>query len=165
MFWWILLLIFVIFIIIILLLMPIVCQLSFQLNDKIDLEINWSLGFIPFYSKQYQILLSDLLEDHIQPFLTNKKSNRLHLIKRIKIKQFKWHSSIGFDDADQTAIGSTLLLTLKSMIIKSVITFFNEPNDLQYNVRPEYNDYGLKTDCRCIFSLKLGQAIIMKFKR
>ncbi|WP_440896107.1 DUF2953 domain-containing protein [Amphibacillus sp. Q70] len=165
MLWLSILIIFLVIIGVILFFSPLICQVSLEINEEINLEITCKLGFIPVYSREYRFLITDFFDDYIQPFLLKKKNKSPKFSKKIKLKQLNWNSTIGLEHANQTAISVSLLMTLKSIVMRALSSYFNQPQDIHYQVNPNYNQYGFETYCQCMFSIKLGQAIYMKFKR
>lgn len=165
MMWLSILIIFLVIISVILLFLPLVCQFSLEISEEINLEFTCKLGFIPVYSREYHFLITDFFDDYIQPFLLKKNNKSPKYIKKIKLKKLNWNSTIGLEHADQTALSVSLLMTLKSIVARALSSYLNQPQDIHYQVDPDYHQYGFETYCQCMFSIKLGQAIYMKFKR
>lgn len=125
----------------------------------------WKFGFITVYSRTYQLTVEDLYNQYIQPILTGKTKGKKSEFKKIKLIELNWQSSIGLERADLTAIGVSLLWALKSLIVEVLHLYIHSFDATQYHVVPNYHEVEFKTKGSCIFSLNLGQAIYIKFKR
>lgn len=165
MFWLILIVILILLIGFISLFLPLVCQLAIQVSDEIHLELTFRLVNFSIYSKTDQLTFDSLIDDHIQPMLSKKNASKFNQLKIIKLQQFKWHSIIGLEHADETAMSVSGLLMLKGLISQIIFQILNDPKVFHYQVHPNYNELTFQSDCQCIFSLRLWQAIYMKIKR
>lgn len=165
MFWLILIVILILLIIFISLFLPLTCQLTIQVSDEIHLELTLKLANFSIFSKTDQLRFDSLVDDHLQPMLSKKTSNKFNRLKIIRLQQFKWHSIIGLEHAHETAMSVSALLMLKGLVSQIIFQFLNAPKSFHYQVQPNYNELTFQSDCQCIFSLRLWQAIYMKIKR
>ena len=150
------------------LLLPLKVRLNVRVDQEIIFELRCELFSIPIYSKTDHISYSDFFDDYIQPFIMDKKHKnhkKTKQLRRIKLTQLKWHSTIGLDDASETALSVSGLMMIKGVVIQIIGRYLNHPDDFAYHVTPDFDQFGFKSDCQCMFSIRLGQAIRMKLKR
>ncbi|MBU5593677.1 hypothetical protein KQI76_00700 [Amphibacillus sp. MSJ-3] len=164
MLWLSIIVIFLVIVSILLFFIPLIFQCSLQIDEEINLDLKCKLGFIPIYSKEYRFLISEFFDDYIQPYLVKKNQRSPVIIKKIKLKQFNWSSKIGFEYANATALSMSLLMIIKSIMAQMLISYYDQPLNISYHVNPDYHQPGFETDCQCIFSIKVGQAIYVKLK-
>lgn len=89
----------------------------------------------------------------------------LSQMQQIKCQRLNWLTTIGLDQADHTAMSVGLLISCKSLIITGVSEWFDSVNHVNYMVKPIYNHAMFHSHCQCMFSMRLGHAISMYFKR
>lgn len=165
MLWLILIVLLILLIGFISLFLPLACQLAIQVSDEIHLDLTIKLANFSIYSKTNQLSFDSLIDDHLQPMLSKKTSSKFNRLKIIKLQQFKWDSIIGLEQAHETAMFVSGLLMLKGLVSQIIFQSLNDPKVFHYQVQPNYNELTFHSDCQCIFSLKLWQAIYMKIKR
>ncbi|MED1561494.1 hypothetical protein AJ85_04290 [Alkalihalobacillus alcalophilus ATCC 27647 = CGMCC 1.3604] len=81
-------------------------------------------------------------------------------MKKVKVKKLEWHSQVGVDDAVLTAQLAGALWTLKGVVIGFVSNFFTLVHYPRIQVDPIYQGMMTKTNFSCMFSFRIGQAII-----
>lgn len=77
------------------------------------------------------------------------------LLRFMMIKKISWHTSLGLDDAYNTAISTGVLWALKGGII-SILSSHSSLNGLVLDVVPDYTQIGLESNFKCIFTLRLA---------
>lgn len=145
--------------------LPLTCQLSLKVGDQIDVELSVKLVNFSVYRKTDQISYDSFIEDHLEQMLTKKSLEKPNWLKTIKLVKFNWSTKIGLEHADETVLSVSSLLIIKGMITKVIFQLLNQPKVFDYLVQPNFEQLMFQSDCQCIFSLKLWQAIYMKFKR
>lgn len=165
MFWLILIAFIFLCVIISSLFFPLTCQLSLQISDQIDVEMFVKFVNLSVYTKTERISYESLLEDYLTPMLTKKSSPKPKWLKTLRLIEFKWSTKIGLEYADQTALSVSSLMMVKGLITQVIFQLLNQPKAFNYLVQPNYEQLMFQSDCQCIFSLKLWQAIYIKFKR
>lgn len=165
MFWLILIAFIFLCVIISSLFFPLTCQLSLQISDQIDVEMFVKFVNLSVYTKTELISYESLLEDYLTPMLTKKSSPKPKWLKILRLIEFKWSTKIGLEYADQTALSVSSLMMVKGLITQVIFQLLNQPKAFNYLVQPNYEQLMFQSDCQCIFSLKLWQAIYIKFKR
>lgn len=144
---------------------PLTCHLSMQISDQIDVEIFVKFVNLSVYTKTDRISYDSLLEDYLTPMLTKKSSPKPKLLEILKLIEFKWSTKIGLEYADQTALSVSSLMMVKGLITHVIFQHLNQPKVFNYLVQPNFEQPMFQSDCQCIFSLKLWQAIYIKLKR
>ncbi|GAE30089.1 DUF2953 domain-containing protein [Halalkalibacter hemicellulosilyticus] len=81
-------------------------------------------------------------------------------LKKVRVKQLKWHSALGIEDAAHTAQLAGAVWSLKSVIV-GVISHYTRLEDTpQMTVEPRYQIFYSHTKLSCMISFRLGQAIL-----
>lgn len=147
------------------LLLPLSGQLIIQIKEEATLEMTFKLLFIPVYTKTLNYSNLDLIEDYIKTSFFNQQNVKINQLKKIKLKELTWFSEIGLEDASDTALSVSGLMLVKGFITQLVLYYLNSPKNFSYRVKPNFDQLSFESDCRCMFSIRLGQAIYMKLKR
>ncbi|WP_062047748.1 DUF2953 domain-containing protein [Bacillus sp. JCM 19034] len=80
-------------------------------------------------------------------------------LKKVRIKQLNWHSSVGIEDAAHTAQLAGVVWSLKSVII-GLISHYTRLQDVpKVSVEPRYQMLYSYSKFSCMISFRLGQAI------
>lgn len=80
------------------------------------------------------------------------------LFRFMMIKKISWRTSLGLDDAYQTAISSGYLWAVKGATI-SILSSQSSLNGLTLEVIPDYLQIGVDSNFECIFKLRLVHII------
>lgn len=144
---------------------PVTGHLSIYIGQEINLDLTISLLSIPIYSRVNHFTLTDLVDQYLKPYLIKNKQDTFKHIPKIKLHRLSWLSELGVDHASATSLSVSGLLLLKGIIVQNIIRYFNQPKQLTYNVKPNFDHLVLISDCQCMFSTRLGQAILMRLKR
>ncbi|WP_196220139.1 DUF2953 domain-containing protein [Terrilactibacillus tamarindi] len=108
---------------------------------------------------------------HLEDFLSKqelsiphiKKSPQYKLLeKTIHINKLTWNTNLGFGDAAITATCCGLAWTIKGMISHYAKQLLNYPPSL--HISPDYTKNTFSSEVMCIFSFKLGKAIVTAYK-
>lgn len=78
--------------------------------------------------------------------------------EKILFKRIYWNSEIGVGNADETAIVTGIIWSIKSTFISFMSNSYNLL-DTVIDVTPNYNVNTIKTHINCIFTIKLGHII------
>ncbi|RPF55348.1 hypothetical protein [Aquisalibacillus elongatus] len=79
------------------------------------------------------------------------------LLQSIHVDKLNWHSMIGLTSADQTAVVTGWLYSVKSLISTSVTQVMNNQTIPVYSIQPNYQQATYQTELECILSFKFGQ--------
>ncbi len=165
MIWLLLIIIFLVIVLSLSLFLPLVCQLSIYLTHEIEIEISVKLAKIQVYSKTIEYSLEAVI-DEIIPKLFNKELLKSSIqYNRLKLNQLTWYSTIGLEDAAITTLSASGLWLIKGMACQYIFSLMNQPTDYQYQVKPSFDQFVIQSECECIISTPLWQAIYMKYKR
>ncbi|MFD2618044.1 DUF2953 domain-containing protein [Terrilactibacillus laevilacticus] len=108
---------------------------------------------------------------HLEDFLSKqelsipqiKKSPQYKLLeKTIHINKLNWNTILGFGDAAVTATYCGLAWTIKGIISHYAKQLLNYPPSL--HISPDYTKNIFSSEVICIFSFKLGKAIVTAYK-
>ncbi len=110
------------------------------------------------------------LDNYKKKYMNTKKYyNALYppihdfLTKQIKIKDFKWITHMGCNDAGATALLSGVLWMIKGKIVSFLKNIFVSDNT-KINIVPIFNNSVFKTDLTCIIHIKIGYIITTLIK-
>lgn len=81
-----------------------------------------------------------------------------YIEKKMIFKSIYWNSEVGLGNADETAILTGIIWSIKSTFISLISNSYNLL-DTFINVTPNYNTNTIKTHINCIFTIKLGHII------
>lgn len=86
----------------------------------------------------------------------------LHFMtKKFKIKNFIWHTDLGFENAASTGIATGMLWTLKGLCTSILYRFTGIPENYpDIAIKPVYNCNVLDTKLNCILEVRPGHIII-----
>ncbi len=116
-------------------------------SDKESIiDINEMKNFLKKYKKLYI-----KFKKYIIPFKT-------YIQKKMIFKSIYWNSEVGIGSADETAILTGIIWSIKSTFISLISNSYNLL-DTFINVTPNYNTNTVKTHINCIFTIKLGHII------
>ncbi|GGH86678.1 hypothetical protein JOD43_003681 [Pullulanibacillus pueri] len=85
----------------------------------------------------------------------------------LRIKEIKWYSTIGFEEADKTAWLTGVLWTLKTTFLGFIQHYFlkNKMDAPSLIVQPDYSQvFTFKTHLTCMIQFRLGHAIRTAYK-
>lgn len=94
--------------------------------------------------------------DHVVGFYKIVK----RFLKQIHIKELQWKSQIGFDDAALTGVVTGLAWSVKGIVIGIISNYMNLKKQPIIEITPNFHSAVEITDFQCMFSFRLGQAII-----
>lgn len=138
---------------------------------------------IKIYQRETEITLTEILEDQkidlpelIRSFVHqsqekiaprikfyNKKKRLQKVIKarlkKIIIHSFKWNTTIGTAEATSTGIITGLCWTIKECTGALLTQFVKMNKSPEFKVTPVFQQSLIESNCSCIFSMRLGQAI------
>ncbi|WP_117170572.1 DUF2953 domain-containing protein [Paraliobacillus sediminis] len=138
---------------------------------------------IKIYDRDIEIALKEVLEDvnidlseSIRSFVNQsqekiaprikfyQKKQRFQKVirkrlKKVTIHTFNWETTIGTAEATSTGILSGLCWTVKECIGGLLTQFVLMKNSPEFKVTPLFQQRLVESDCTCIFSMRLGQAI------
>ncbi|WP_017473406.1 DUF2953 domain-containing protein [Amphibacillus jilinensis] len=147
---------------------PFYVDISIDIADKVIIKKTYKCLAISLYSKSDVYMPEQLLDKLLQFSNTKKEINifpRLSQMRQIKCQTLNWMTTIGLHQADHTAIFVGLLISCKSLIITGFSEYFDAVNGVNYVVKPIYNHAMFHSHCQCMFSMRLGHAIHMYFRR
>lgn len=133
-------------------------------NNDEDLEIemkndSWTKyeGYDDFVNIRKKI------EDIIKDFKCYKRVI-YYLIDKTKFNTLLWKTEIGFEDAAVTGITTGIINIFKSNLFAILNNRKNKPKTIHLKITPNFNNEVLKTNIRCIFTVKIGYIIIAGLK-
>lgn len=80
-------------------------------------------------------------------------------IKKIKLEYMQWHSTVGMDHAAYAGLFSGFLWTVKGVLIGILDHLVDIRSNPNLDISTVFDLTEFETECECIFSLRLGQAI------
>src|SRR5690625_581575 len=166
-------------------------EMSFTYNDN-DKALAVSIRWLRLVKFTKTIYLTDLdeqlkeennkfdLEEKIREFNEDSEQNmslkqKFNLVKAllpevrnmlssIRLDQLEWMTNFGLKHADQTAIMTGLLYSLKGVISNFLITMMQNATRPKMTVTPIYVKPTYETEVKCIFSFKIGQIMRDMFR-
>ncbi|NSL51300.1 DUF2953 domain-containing protein [Calidifontibacillus erzurumensis] len=124
---------------------------------------------VPISENTKRITVNDILKkieqvkefiDHVIHFHEIVKK----FLKKISIHKFEWHTSFGLGDAAQTGIASGLLWSAKGTIVGLLSKAMNLMTMPQLSITPSFQDRFATTRLICIFSFRIGHAMVGAFR-
>lgn len=142
---------------------PLKIQMSFQVEQQVEGSVQIKFLFIPVYMKEITLDYEEIFDQLTK--LTTKKSAKLNnrsrsMISALTCKKLSWTTVIGTANAAHTAPIAALAYSCKAIIASFFIERWStKPERVNYHVTPCYQGLYVKSDCQCMFSVKLGHAI------
>lgn len=87
-----------------------------------------------------------------------------YLIDKTKFNTLLWKTEIGFEDAAVTGVITGIINIFKSNLFAILNNSKNKPKTIHLKISPNFNCEVLKTNIRCIFTVKIGYIIIAGLK-
>ncbi|MBM7605625.1 hypothetical protein JOC75_003651 [Metabacillus crassostreae] len=81
-------------------------------------------------------------------------------LRKIKVKQFIWHSQIGIGDAAHTGLITGVAWSIKGVVIGIVGEYMKLKTTPIVTITPEFNQICSRTKLQCIFQFRIGQAML-----
>ncbi len=81
-------------------------------------------------------------------------------LRKIKVRQFIWHSQIGIGDAAHTGLITGVAWSIKGVVIGIVGEYMKLKTTPIVTITPEFNLLCSRTKLQCIFQFRIGQAIL-----
>jgi hypothetical protein len=88
----------------------------------------------------------------------------LRFLKSVKVKRFRWETTIGTGDAASTGWAAGMLWMLKGTVGGTLCHFFTATEKPEIAVKPDFQRFLLRTEAHCIFQIGVGQAILAGIK-
>ncbi|KZE64581.1 hypothetical protein AWM68_10580 [Fictibacillus phosphorivorans] len=85
-------------------------------------------------------------------------------LKKIKVKKVEWHSAVGLGEASSSAIAAGTVWGFKGIAIQVLNTFFKLEGSPNISVVPVFQGMHSETRFSCMFSFKIGHAIVVMLK-
>ncbi|WP_112181619.1 DUF2953 domain-containing protein [Paraliobacillus zengyii] len=138
---------------------------------------------IKMHERAYEIVLKDVFEEEamdliesIQTFFNQsqekvkpqiklyRKNQKFHKLIRARLKKvnmhsLNWETTIGTAEATSTGLLAGLCWTVKGCIGAVLDQFVNIKESPEFKVTPVFQQRLVNSNCTCIFSMRLGQAI------
>lgn len=86
-----------------------------------------------------------------------------YILSKIYFESIKWYTEVGLEDAAVTALSTGVLWSIKGSIM-SVLSNKVSINEIQLNVRPNYNKLTFQVELDCIIRIKIANIIIAGIK-
>lgn len=102
--------------------------------------------------------------ERVKNQLKKYNSSIQYFKKKIIIRHFNWETGIGIGDAALTGIATGLLWNVKNVVIYILNTQFRITDVPAVNIRFDFERIVFTTQFDCIFSFKIGHAIIAGLK-
>ena len=80
------------------------------------------------------------------------------LLQLFQIHHFSWETEIGCDQADWTAMVTGFMWAIKTNVI-GLLNSVLKISDMEFDVRPRFNQWVFETHFSCMISFRLGKAI------
>lgn len=109
---------------------------------------------------------SGIISGFLDKFI-NTKDNLISIydfLKKTKVDEFTWESTIGLQDADKTGLLSGSLWALKGIVI-SLLSSIARLKSYQINVTPNFQYYEIKSQFRCILRIRIVHIIRISIER
>ena len=115
--------------------------------------------------EKHRITLNEIIEKVKSAKELLHRVVHLHLIikkfmKHISIHELNWSSSIGVGDAAATGMATGLLWSLKGAIVGILSVYMKLKSSPNLNITPFFQESLMRTRVVCIFSFRIGQAIL-----
>ncbi|MGD8189734.1 DUF2953 domain-containing protein [Brevibacillus ginsengisoli] len=81
-------------------------------------------------------------------------------LKHLQCKEIAWHTKVGIGDAAATGTLTGIVWSVKSMILASLTRYVTLRTFPRLSVQPEWNGIGVRTEVRCIFTVRVGHIIV-----
>ncbi|SER22696.1 DUF2953 domain-containing protein [Piscibacillus halophilus] len=78
-------------------------------------------------------------------------------LKAVQLHQLSWHTLVGVNRADHTAILTGVLYSLKGGVASMAMNYLTPIGTPIYSIQPHYTNSTYQTELECILSFKLGQ--------
>lgn len=137
---------------------------------------------IKIYERDTEIVLREVLEDvnidfpeSIRSFVNQSQEKIAHRIKfyqkkrfqkmarkrlkKVMFHTFNWETTIGTAEATSTGVLTGLCWTVKECIGALLTQFVKMKKSPEFKVNPVFQQSLLESNCTCIFSMRVGQAI------
>ncbi|MFE7149614.1 DUF2953 domain-containing protein [Heyndrickxia sporothermodurans] len=85
-------------------------------------------------------------------------------LKKVRITQLEWHSTIGFKDAALTGKITGVAIAVKSIIIAFISKQMNLMQFPNYSVTPSFQIPISETTLKCMIKIRIGNAILAGLK-
>ncbi|MGE8206314.1 DUF2953 domain-containing protein [Heyndrickxia sp. NPDC080065] len=85
-------------------------------------------------------------------------------LKKVKIIQLDWHTTIGMKDAALTGKLTGVVWTVKAIIVGILSKYMNLKLMPNYTVTPSFQTPLSETTIKCMFKLRIGNAILAGIK-
>lgn len=101
------------------------------------------------------------IEPHVKLY---QKKHRLKNIvkkrlKKVLLHSFKWKTTIGTKEAASTGVITGVCWTIKGIVGAFLTQYLRFEDTPEFDVTPVYHNSLIDSQCTCIFSMRLGQAI------
>ncbi|MGM7702333.1 DUF2953 domain-containing protein [Pseudalkalibacillus sp. Hm43] len=85
-------------------------------------------------------------------------------LKRVRVEEFEWYSSLGTGDASSTGIFSGMLWTIKGSIVGMVSHLMKMLSPPKIEIQPSFQMPIVQTHFQCIISFRAGQAMLAAYQ-
>lgn len=87
-----------------------------------------------------------------------------YYLKRFRIDEITWETTIGLRDADKTGLYSGSLWALKGVLL-SVLSSITKLKDFRINITPDFANYKISSEFSCILRIRLVHIIRINILR
>lgn len=85
-------------------------------------------------------------------------------LKKVKVKNFEWHSQAGIGDAAHTGVLCGAIWTVKGSLIGLLSNYMKFEVSPTINVIPNFQQMTSKTSLKCMFQFRIGHAMLAGIK-
>ncbi|XJZ26488.1 DUF2953 domain-containing protein [Bacillota bacterium Lsc_1132] len=105
--------------------------------------------------KNYQEILEHVIHFHV---VLRK------FLRKVTIKQFRWSTAIGVEDAALTGMMAGGLWTIKGSVLGLLSHYFRMKEQPEIMVVPNFQQMIMHTELECMFQFRIGHAIVAGIK-
>lgn len=80
-------------------------------------------------------------------------------LKKIKVKEFEWHSQIGIGDAAHTGMITGVAWSIKGGVVGLISSYMKLQTVPVMTISPAFNVFCSRTKLKCMIQFRIGQAI------
>jgi len=137
-------------------------KLALELKEEIEVTRKGMLLKELERVLDYQKILD--ITERVKELMQMYKNAILYFKNKIIIRYLNWETGIGTGDAALTGIATGFLWNVKTIIVYVLNTQFRIVDVPSVNIKPNFERIAFITQFDCIFSFKIGHAIIAGIK-